>query len=255
MAEILGFCFIQRERCKRKAIEAPYILSSEKSFHWTLKAHPSFDYFSLLDEGAGALLLIGMHLTDPMPWLCARNPLYFRQDPGLIDLESKRILGKRFKTCPDRLPEQWEMLDPIARVLDLLEEAGHSFNTEAETPELVKTPGKLLPRKLMAHAHVRFHDQDLDLHSRNFSELSQCLHAELTLIFGLARLLSEMNNPPDQLQSFELKTTLKPCKMCAAFLHILRRKCSSFRVTYFEDDPGRLAAHTLLDQYGYQSTL
>lgn len=208
-----------------------------------------------MDEGAGALLLIGMHLVDPMPWLCARNPLYFRQDPGLIDLESKRILGKRFKPYPDQLPEQGETLDPMARVLDLVEQAGHDFATEVEAPHLVKTPGKLLPRKLVAHARIRFHDQELNLYSRNFSELSQCLHAELTLIFGLARILSQLSEAPQKLQDFHLETTLKPCKMCAAFLHVLRRKCDNFRVTYFENDPGRLAAHTLLDQYGYQSKL
>ncbi len=196
-----------------------------------------------------------MHLADPMPWLCARNPLYFPKDPGLIDLESKRILGKRLKPGADLLPERSKELDPIVRVLDLLDEAGHSFTREVEPPQLVKTPGKLVPRKLVAHAHIRFHEQELDLYSRNFSELSQCLHADLTLIFGLSKLLSEMKDPPATLQAFQLKTTLKPCKMCAAFLHVLRRKCSIFRVTYFEDDPGRLAAHTLLDQHGYQSTL
>lgn len=232
----------------------PCLLSSQKAFHWTLQPRLSFDYFGFQKEGAGALLLIGMHLSDPMPWLCARQPLYFSDAPGLIDLESKRILGKRFKTNDSYHPETLEQLDPIDLVLDRVHKAGHSFAKGAEHPLLDKTPGKLLPRKLTATAHIVFQGQEFTLHSRNFSELSQCLHAELTLIFGLSRRLSQMPDQAAQLDSFRLETTLKPCKMCAAFLHILRRKCSSFQVTYHEDDPGRLAANTLLDQSGYHST-
>jgi hypothetical protein len=144
-------------------------------------------------------------------------------------------------------------MDPLALVLKTLDKAGHSFESEPEHPTLAKTPGKLIPRKLTAKAQITLHNTEMTLHSRNFSELSQCLHAELTLIFGLSRLLSLIPNQPEKLEAFNLETTLKPCKMCAAFLHVLRRKCKSFQVTYFEDDPGRLAAQTLLDQFGYRS--
>ncbi len=188
-----------------------------------------------------------------MPWLCARNPLYFSKDPGLIDLECKRILGKRFKPYPDVLPVEYQSVDPIARLLAITGKAGHTFASEAVHPILSKTPGKLLPRRLSAKAQIAFRDTELCLYSRNFSELSQCLHAELTLIFGLSQILSELPNAPEKLECFKLETALKPCKMCAAFLHILRKKCLTFQVNYFEDDPGRLASHTLLDRYGYHS--
>jgi tRNA(Arg) A34 adenosine deaminase TadA len=234
-------------------IEFPCLLSSQKAFHWTLQRRLSCDYFGFQEEGAGALLLIGMHLSDPMPWLCARHPLYFPGPPGIIDLESKRILGKRFQMNPAYSPESCETLDPMALVLDVMERAGHSLAKEAEHPILDKVPGKLLPRKLTATARIVYQGQEFTVHSRNFSELSQCLHAELTLLFGLSRILSQMPDQAAKLDSFQLETTLKPCKMCAAFLHILRRKCVQFQVSYREDDPGRLAANTLLDQAGYRS--
>lgn len=230
----------------------PSLLASPKTFHWTLPPRVSFDYFAFQEQGAGALLLIGMHLTDSMPWLCARHPLWFPSPPGFIDQESKRILGKRFRAHPDESPRAMQVIDPIARVLTTLDDAGHGFDKIPRHPEWPKTPGKLQPRRLTAAAKVVIAGEEHRFHSRNFSELSQCLHAELTLIFGLGRYLSERPQPPDRLQSFELETTLKPCKMCAAFLHALRRKCAAFQVTYHEDDPGRLAADTLLDRFGYE---
>lgn len=248
VAETGIFCFI------RPMSDFPSLLASPKNFHWTLPPRVSLDYFALHEQGAGALLLIGMHLTDSMPWLCARHPLCFPLAPGFIDQESKRILGKRFRSGPDERPRDCRPIDPIARVLETLDKTGHSFETRPVHPELPKIPGKLQPRRLTAEAKVVIAGTSLTFYSRNFSELSQCLHAELTLIFGLSRYLSALPQPPDRLQSFELETTLKPCKMCAAFLHALRRKCDAFQVRYDEDDPGRLAADTLLDRLGYEGT-
>jgi deoxycytidylate deaminase len=246
VAETGVFCFI------RAMSDFPSLLASPKNFHWTLPPRVSLDYFAFHEQGAGALLLIGMHLTDSMPWLCARHPLCFPTEPGFIDQESKRILGKRFRSAPDERPQNFQPIDPIARVLETLDRSGHSFETMPVHPEMPKIPGKLQPRRLTATAKVVIEGESLTFYSRNFSELSQCLHAELTLIFGLGRYLSTRPQPPARLQSFELETTLKPCKMCAAFLHALRRKCSAFQVSYEEDDPGRLAADTLLDRFGYQ---
>jgi hypothetical protein len=246
VAETGVFCFIQ------PMSEFPSLLASPKNFYWILPPRVSFDYFAFQEQGAGALLLIGMHLTDRMPWLCARHPLCFASTPGFIDQESKRILGKRFRSHPEESPRTFQVIDPIARVLETLANEGHAFDVKPLHPEIPKIPGKLQPRKLMATAKVVSAGESLTFYSRNFSELSQCLHAELTLIFGLGRYLSELPQPPARLQSFELETTLKPCKMCAAFLHALRLKCDSFRVRYHEDDPGRLAADTLLDRFGYE---
>jgi hypothetical protein len=235
--------------------DVPRLLSSPKNSHWILLPRISFDYFGFQEQGAGALLLIGMHLTDSMPWLCARHPLEFSAAPGCIDLESKRILGKRFRQNPAESPVAFQVIDPIARVLETLDDAGHAFDKKPVHPELAKVPGKLQPRRLNATAQLVIAGESLTLYSRNFSELSQCLHAELTLIFGLSRYLSERPQLPERLQSFELETTLKPCKMCAAFLHTLRRSCDAFHVKYQEDDPGRLAADTLLDRFGYEGRL
>jgi hypothetical protein len=246
VAEIGIFCFIQAMS------DYPRLLSSPKNFYWTLPPRVSSDYFGFQEQGAGALLLMGMHLTDPMPWLCARHPLGFSAAPGFIDLESKRILGKRFRLHPAEGPATFQLIDPITRVLDIVDNAGHAFDTIPVHPELAKVPGKLQPRRLNATAKVVIAGESLVFHARNFSELSQCLHAELTVIFGLSRHLSERPQPPRRLQSFELDTTLKPCKMCAAFLHALRPKCEAFQVRYHEDDPGRLAADTLLDRFGYE---
>jgi tRNA(Arg) A34 adenosine deaminase TadA len=234
--------------------DSPKLLSSPKNFHWILPPRVSSDYFTFQEQGAGALLLIGMHLTDSMPWLCARHPLEYSSAPGFIDLESKRILGKRFRPHPAESPAAVQVIDPIARVLDTLENEGHAFDKKPVHPELPKVPGKLQPRRLNAVAQLVVAGESLTFYSRNFSELSQCLHAELTLMFGLSRYLSEHPQPPDRLQSFELETTLKPCKMCAAFLHALSRRCEVFHVKYDEDDPGRLAAETLLDRFGYEGS-
>lgn len=249
VAETGVFCFIQAMR------DCPRLLSSPKNFHWILPPRVSSDYFALQEQGAGALLLIGMHLTDSMPWLCARHPLEFSSEPGFIDLESKRILGKRFRQHSAQSPAAFQVIDPIARALAILANVGHAFDQKPVHPELAKVPGRLQPRKLNATAQLVIGGENLTLYSRNFSELSQCLHAELTLIFGLSRYLSERPEPPVRLQSFELETTLKPCKMCAAFLHKLRQKCETFQVRYHEDDPGRLAADTLLDRFGYEGVL
>jgi hypothetical protein len=246
VAETGVFCFIQAMR------DFPSLLASPKNFHWTLPPRVSLDYFAFQEQGAGALLLIGMHLTDRMPWLCARHPLWFPSAPGFIDQESKRILGKRFRAHPDESPRDFQVIDPIARVLEALDNAGHAFTAEPQHPEMPKIPGKLQPRRLMARAQVVIEGASFTFYSRNFSELSQCLHAELTLMFGLGRHLIRQPRIPDRLQSFELESTLKPCKMCAAFLHAMRRKCDAFQVKYHEDDPGRLAADTLLDRFGYE---
>ncbi|WP_141735140.1 Bd3614 family nucleic acid deaminase [Oligoflexus tunisiensis] len=236
-------------------IDFPSLLASHRKFFWTLRTDLSFDYFSFQEEGAGSLLLIGMHLSESMPWLCARNPLYLAKAPGLIDAESKRILGKRFRIDADcstpSLPQR--TLDTLSLVLQTVADTGHCFHTESEVPPMQKTPGKLLPRPLTARAHVALDGMEWTLHARNFSEVSQCLHAELALVFGLSQLLSGLPQRPEKLQTFQLETTLKPCRMCAAFLHVVRKKCRTFSVSYEKDDPGRLAAHTLLDRFGYQS--
>jgi hypothetical protein len=232
----------------------PFLLSSDREFHWTLPPLLSFDYFSFQKEGAGSLLLIGMHLAERMPWLCARHPLCFPEEPGWIDLECKRILGKRFRSRETASLGKESWLDPIALVLQTLSQTGHAFEEEPRFAPQVKVPGKLLPRRLTAKAELAFQNRELCFHSRNFSELSQCLHAELTLIFALSRFLNELPEPPEMLESFRLETTLKPCKMCAAFLHAMKGKCQSFHVSYVEDDPGRLAADTLLDRFGYQNS-
>lgn len=238
----------------------PYLSlqSSDRSSIWTLPPRVSSDYFSLQNEGAGALLLIGMHLSDAMPWTCARNPLHFVKGPGLIDLESKRILGKRFRIASEGSLESHSspalnVIDPIALVLERLSIAGHSFQPDEEAwPDLKKEPGKLLPRKLSAKAFVSWSEGEIQLASRNFSEISQCLHAEVTLIFALSRLLCEQPRQVEALDEFRLETTLKPCRMCAAFLHAIKGNCRSFAVAYLEDDPGPLAANTLLDRFGYE---
>jgi hypothetical protein len=233
----------------------PRLLASNREFFWTLRPDLSFDYFSFQEEGAGSLLLIGMHLSDAMPWLCARNPLYFARAPGLVDLESKRILGKRFRTDTDLVDPSlpFRTLDTLALVLHIVKETGHSFQSDSGIPTLPKIPGKLLPRQLKAKVQVTTEGREWTLHARNFSEVSQCLHAELTLVMGLSQLFSGLPQPPEKLDTFQLETTLKPCRMCAAFLHVVRKKCRAFSVSYEEDDPGRLAAHTLLDRFGYQS--
>ena len=76
------------------------------------------------------------------------------------------------------------------------------------------------------------------------------MHAELSVLFALGALLAETFSN-GRLQSFALETTLKPCRMCASFLHVVRGKTDDFAVRYEEDDPGPLARHTLLDQFGY----
>jgi hypothetical protein len=231
----------------------PFLLSSDRTFHWTLPPLLSFDYFSFQKDGAGSMLLIGMHLAESMPWLCARHPLCFPQEPGWIDQECKRILGKRFRPHERPSLKEEKHLDPIAQVLETVTQTAHVFDEEPRFVPQVKVPGKLLPRKLTARAELVIQDREFCFHSRNFSELSQCLHAELTLVFALSRFLSELPEPPETIASFRLETTLKPCKMCAAFLHAMKPKCQSFHVSYVEDDPGRLATDTLLDRFGYQS--
>lgn len=232
---------------------APALISSNKAFLWTIPEKMSGDYFDFQREGSGSLLLIGMHVSDELPWICARNPLHFPREPGLIDVESKRILGKRYRVSGEGIDsKESQILDTIPLVLGKLQNAGHSFEADDPSfPELEKKPGKLIPRKLAAEAKISAQGREFTLRSRNFSEISQCLHAELTLIFRLGQILSETSI--DVLDGFHLQTTLKPCRMCASFLHVLRGKCRSFRVAYSEDDPGPLAANTLLDRFGYQT--
>ncbi|MCX6129272.1 MAG: hypothetical protein NTX25_09455 [Proteobacteria bacterium] len=236
----------------------PHILASDRSFFWTLQPNLDLDYFSFRTEGAGALLLLGMHLVEKRPWECARNPVYFSEQPGYIDIEAKKILGKRFKQAESSPLESTSKpiraLDPWLEILASIDKAEHCFFIQPRWPDLTnKQAGKLLPRKLWAKAEVSFEGGKYCLYSRNFSELSQCLHAELVLLFGLSRLLSQEQKRPDRIISLVLEASLKPCKMCAAFLDLVRQKCLSFEVKYAEDDPGPLAANTRLDRFSYRS--
>ncbi|MFY7928264.1 MAG: Bd3614 family nucleic acid deaminase [Oligoflexus sp.] len=234
---------------------SPYVLASDRSFYWVSVAKPRADFFDFVEEGSGALLLLAVHLCDPMPWLAARHALCFEQKAGIIDKESKRILGKRF--CEEKAASPTvhrHVLDPILLLTERLAASKYDFlRTDIPTSLFVKQPGKLLPRKLQASVSVCYKGGTFELHSRNFSEISQCLHAELCVLLELSRRLSVMDEPPLWLESFHLKTTLKPCRMCAAFLHITRSRCHKFSVTYEEEDPGRLAQNTLLDRWGYES--
>ncbi len=220
------------------------ILASDKQTLYALKKDLTGDHFGFMREGSAALLWIAMHLSDPRPWTAARNPMYGKHAPGMIDQATKRILGKRFSLDdpPDLTTTE---LDPFALALSKILSTGHRFESEnVSWPEEKKIPGKLQPRKLSAHACIQTPTQTLNVYSRNFTEISQCLHAELSLLLYLSQL-------PLTLLSFSLKTTLKPCRMCAAFLYQLRSQTPSFHVEYEQDDPGPLAANTLLDQYGY----
>lgn len=248
---------MSQRQSQSRSIEFPYLQASQGPFAWTLPETLGFDAFAWRAEAPAALLLIGMHLSDPRPWDCARRPLFLKAQPGLIDLESKRLLGKRlraFEELSSPLALALKPLDSIALVLSRLESLGHSLESEPTWPNpATKEAGKLLPRKLLARARVRLGGEELSLVARNFSEISQCLHAELVLLFGLSRLLSLRKLPPipEALERFEIEATLKPCKMCAAFLFSLREKCQVFSVRYEEDDPGPLARNTLLDRFGY----
>lgn len=229
----------------------PQIASSDRSFYWCLDEDLKADIFDFRSQGAAALLLIGMHLSDPRPWAAARNPVLLAGEAGSIDKASKRILGKRFRPySPHDHP--LKTLDPFALVLRASEGAGHDFSSQTiHFPERMKEPGKLLARNLIAKATVCAKGETFTFYARNFTEISQCLHAELTLILAMSRRFQSL--AVTELDHFELETTLKPCRMCAGFLHALRLKSRSFQVRFEKDDPGPLAQHTLLDQFGYSS--
>lgn len=223
----------------------PLILAADRSHYWGLTSRPPNDVFDFYREGQAALLLLAMHLSDPRPWIAARNPVLLSRSEGFIDSASKRILGKRFRAYVDHaLPIQ--RLDVFQAVISASKKSGHDFLSESIVfPERIKSPGKLLARELTAEATVKSAGKIYRYYSRNFSEISQCLHAELTLVFALSQDLREIP------ESFELQSTLKPCRMCAAFLYAVRLKTLKFKVEYEHDDPGPLAQNTLLDVHGY----
>jgi hypothetical protein len=222
------------------------ILSSDKQILYTLANDLAADPFGFSQEGPAALLWIAMHLSDPRPWTAARNPMYREPGLGAIDQATKRVLGKRFHWGePPRVPRK--ELDPYGLALSKIRATGHDFTSvNIVWPSSEKVAGKLQARRLWAHASIQTPNRALDLYSRNFAEISQCLHAELSLLLYLIQ-------QPLTLVSFALRTTLKPCRMCAAFLHQLRHHTQAFKVEYEQDDPGPLASRTLLDQYGYQN--
>jgi len=254
-----------------KSRKNPLILSSDGSFFWRLAEHLRDDYFDFRHEGAGALLLIGIHLSDPLPWVCARHPVLFDGPVGLIDTESKRILGKLLGNIApspghgerenddrtDTAPlSKTRHVDPIALAVKKIHAMGDLFDPQAAVgPNIPKTPGRIGPRAIGAKLHVTFDGHDLRFYGRNYSEISQCLHAELALVFVLSAILKESVKKPERLDFFHLESQLKPCRMCAAFLHTVAAKCDDFRVDYERDDPGPLARNTLLDQYGYEHGL
>jgi hypothetical protein len=253
-------------------MKSPLILSSDGSFFWQLADFLKDDYFSFYSEGARALLLIGAHLSDPYPWRCARHPVLFDGPVGLIDAESKKILGKRFarlehltahpdlgppsnrprSTTPKIETLRTVVIDPFAEVLRRLDQSEDMLDPQASTPwRTRKTPGKIVPRAIKAKLTVKFGDRELTLYGRNYGDISQCLHAELALLLALSRILGQNPESPQTLEFLRVTSALKPCRMCAAFLHIVRKKCAYFSVEYDLDDPGPLARHTLLDQFGY----
>jgi Bd3614-like deaminase len=235
------------------------ILSSEQDFFWTHTKSPTWDYFGFAHEGAGALLLLAMHLRDKMPWRCARNPLEYNSSmPGVIDLESKRLLAKRYRlgetsqtdcNTPTALP--LIEIDLMTEFQKIISASGHDFSQPIIWPELPKIPGRLMPRAISAVVDVTFSGNHCQFHARNLSEHSQCLHAELTILLRLSTQLANQELPPEKIDSFKLHCTLKPCRMCAAFLYFASERCVNFQVSFDNDDPGRLASKTLLDRYGY----
>lgn len=232
----------------------PCIRAAKRDFYWTLEEKLTYDCFDFRRSAPASMLLIGIHLEDERPWECARFPAFLPEAPGPIDLATKRLLGKRLRNGADEPPEwkgPWAKLDTIALALGKIDGTLHSFTGSPRWPSSSeKRPGHLLPRRLTARARIRWETAEIELTSRNFSEISQCLHAELTLIFELSRRLSR--NCPPFLELFELESTLKPCKMCAAFLFLLKARSQRFRVSYEEDDPGPLAQDTWLDRTGYE---
>ncbi len=228
----------------------PRLLTSEKSYYWSLDPREANDSLGFYEEAAGSLLLIAMHLSDPMPWIAARNPLLFdARGPGKVDLETKRILGKRHRLgFGNETP--LILLNPLPLILHKVEAQGLDFNLPIQCfPELKKQPGKVLPREIHANLVIESFQQTIRWSSRNMSELSQCLHAELLLLLKLSSWMSI--NRIQSLTSFHLHTSLKPCRMCAAFIDTARYKTQNFRVSYEMDDPGPLAQNTLLDRNGY----
>lgn len=253
-------------------MKSPLILSSDESFFWQLADILKDDYFSFGSEGSRALLLIGAHLSDPYPWRCARHPVFFDGPVGVIDSESKKILGKRYarlehlKSCSDPDPSSNQprnttakmdmfrtvVIDPFAEVLKRLDQSEDLLDPQVSLPSgTLKTPGKIVPRAIKATLTVIFGGRELTLYGRNYGDISQCLHAELALLLALSRILCQHPDSPQTLDFLRLTSALKPCRMCAAFLHIVRRKCAYFSVDYDLDDPGPLARNTLLDQFGY----
>lgn len=230
------------------ASDRPEIPSSDRGHVWTLTPSLSMDRFGFEKEGALALLLLAMHISDERPWAAARNPVFYTRPPGDIDREAKRILAKRFRP-KEVLRLEKQALDPIPLILKKVKE--HNFESkEIVWPQVEKMPGKLLPRKLSASVQITVGNAEFELYARNFTEMSQCLHAELVLLFALSAKLMTLGQT-DILQSFKLHSSLKPCKMCAAFLHEVKEHTKEFLVTFDSDDPGPLARNTALDRFGY----
>lgn len=232
---------------------APALLASNKGFYWTTPDEPSLDYFDFKVEGAASLLLLATHLSDERPWDAARNPVWLTGEAGWIDLACKRILGKRYRLkTEDTSLSELRFLDPIPVLLQKMRNKTHDFfDPKILWPEAVKLPGRLVPRQLVAEIKVSFAGETLAVYARNFSEVSQCLHAEIGAIMALSEALSIHPSPPSRLDTFELSTTLKPCRMCAAFLKQVKTRCRDFEVRYKQNDPGPLAHDTWLDREGY----
>lgn len=237
----------------------PRILSSGKEFYWTLGGSLDWDYFGLAQEGVASILLLGVHLAESHPWKCARNPIVLQGDPGVIDQESKRVLAKRFHMSTDGSDRgvgghnvPLKGIDLMAAFDQCIERVGHSFEYPVVWPEWEKSPGKLVPRKISAELKVEIGLETWVLYARNFSEISQCLHAEIAILLKISEKISTMAQHPMAIQDFTLNCTLKPCKMCASWLYFVSKKCLQFSLSYELDDPGPLAKNTLLDQFGYR---
>jgi len=140
---------------------------------------------------------------------------------------------------PDAELATMRSVDPISLAVKKIHAVADLFDPQAAVgPTLPKTPGRIGPRAIGAKLRVTFGGHDLSLYGRNYSEISQCLHAELALMFALSALLAQAEKRPQKLDFFHLESQLKPCRMCAAFLHVVRAKCEDFHVTYEHDDPG-----------------
>jgi Bd3614-like deaminase len=183
-----------------------------------------------------------------------RRPIVTNYPPTELCRATVKVAAKRLGTMVENSAEEGAIKllnDPVfaPSAPDLL---GDFFAEMMSPPKDTWQSGEFLPmyqRNRNVRARLIDKNHKVLFEHTNTNNVCKVQHAEINLVLGWWQ--SHNTGFPE---GARLQVTLKPCKMCAAFvLNFCRRSRGSIppiSIEYLRDDPGPMAQNTCYDQLG-----